>query len=329
MELRILSAAEVVQALPMAAAIEGMKTAFAQLSAGQVTVPVRVHVGVPQHDGVSLFMPALLHQSGDLAVKVVSVFPHNPTKGLPVINGIVLVLDETTGVPRALMDGGSLTAVRTGAVSGAATDLLANPDASSVAIIGSGVQARTQLEAVCTVRQITAVYVYSPNRDHAEAFAAAAAGRGPIPANVVVVHSAETAVSQADIICAATSSYTPVFDGRALKPGAHVNGVGSFRTTMQEIDLATVQRSLVVVDSREAMWEEAGDLVIPLNAGDIAESHIHAELGELVSGAKPGRTSRDQITFFKSVGVAVQDAISGRIALENAVAHGLGTLVQL
>ena len=139
----------------------------------------------------------------------------------------------------------------------------------------------------------------------------------------------ETAVSQADIICAATSSYTPVFDGRALKPGAHVNGVGSFRTTMQEIDLATVQRSLVVVDSREAMWEEAGDLVIPLNAGDIAESHIHAELGELVSGAKPGRTSRDQITFFKSVGVAVQDAISGRIALENAIAHGLGTLVHL
>jgi ornithine cyclodeaminase/alanine dehydrogenase-like protein (mu-crystallin family) len=333
-KLRILSAADVKKALPMAQAIEGMKEAFAQLSIGQAEVPLRSRVEVKAFSsnlsrGTTLVMPAHLQRSQALAVKIVSVFPHNPALNLPLIHGLVLVLDAETGRPLALLEGGVLTAVRTGAGSGAATDLLARPDAAVVAIIGSGVQARTQLEAVCTVRSIEEVRVYSIDDDHAAAFAADMAGLGPIPDRILVADSAETAVTGADIICAATTSATPVFHGSALKPGAHVNGVGSYTPAMQEVDGDTIRRSLVVVDSRSAVLAEAGDLIIPIQQGLIDESHIHAELGEIVLGVKNGRSSPDQITYFKSVGVAVQDASAGQIAYANALKYELGTVVEL
>jgi ornithine cyclodeaminase/alanine dehydrogenase-like protein (mu-crystallin family) len=329
MKMRILSARDVHQALPMAQAIAGMKQAFAQLSTGQAVVPLRSRVDVAPQQGITLIMPAFLAQTGDLAVKVVSVFPQNSARHEPTIYAAVLLLDAETGRPLALMEGGALTAIRTGAGAGAATDLLAKPDASVVAILGSGVQARTQLEAVCTVRRVREVRIYSPTHEHAVDFAREMRGRGPIPGLIRIMTNPETAVRGADIICAATTSSKPVFNSQDLAPGAHINGVGSYKPTMQEIDAATVKRALVVVDSREAAWEEAGDLIVPLQAGLITEAHIHAELGEIVAGLKPGRTSPEQITFFKSVGVAVQDAISGRIALENAVAQGLGTEVDL
>ncbi|MFZ1397641.1 MAG: hypothetical protein WAS33_12115 [Candidatus Promineifilaceae bacterium] len=324
MKMRILSAQDVRRALPMAEAIEGMKQAFAQLSTGQAVVPLRGRVAVAPHSGTTLVMPAFLAQSGDLAVKVVSVFPKNSERGEPTIYAAVLVLDAANGRPLALLEGGTLTAIRTGAGAGAATDLLARPDAHVVAILGSGVQARTQLEAVCTVRDIREVRVYSPNRQNAERFAQEMRGVGPVPELMEVVDSAETAVHHADIICAATTSSQPVFNGKDVAPGTHINGVGSYTPAMQEVDVETVQRALVVVDERAAAWEEAGDLIQPLQAGLITEDHIYAELGEIAAGLKPGRTSPEQITFFKSVGVAVQDAIAGRIALENAVAHNLG-----
>jgi ornithine cyclodeaminase len=226
------------------------------------------------------------------------------------------------------MEGRTLTAIRTGAGAGAATDILARSDAEVVAIFGSGVQARTQLEAVCTVRPIREVHVYSPTRDHAAAFAQAMAGRGPIPDQIEVADSPGAAVRDADIICAATTSHTPVFDGRNMKPGAHVNGVGSFTPAMQEIDWETIRRSLVVVDSREAALEEAGELIAPLNDGRMSADHIHAELGEIIAGQKPGRTSAEQITFFKSVGVAVQDAAAARIVLQNGQRQNVGMLLE-
>ena len=334
MKLRLLSTAAVQKALPMAQAIAGMKEAFAQLSLGQAEVPLRGRVDVRGFSsnlsrGTTLVMPAHLQRSQALAVKIVSVFQGNPALNLPLIHGLVLVLKAETGEPLALLEGGSLTAIRTGAGSGAATDLLARPDAATVAIIGSGVQARTQLEAVCTVRTITEVRVYSPDRDHAAAFAAEMAGVGPIPQQVVVADSAATAVTNADIICAATTSASPVFPGSQLKPGAHVNGVGSYTPTMQEVDADTIRRARVVVDSRSAVLAEAGDLIIPIQQGLIDESHIHAEVGEVVMGLKNGRSHPDQITYFKSVGVAVQDAIAGQIAYANAQAHDLGTVVEL
>lgn len=329
MQLRILNADEVRRALPMAAAIEGTKDAYAQLSAGEAEVPLRTQIDVPDHNGVSLFMPAYLPAQEALAVKIVSVFPQNVRQELPTIHGVVLALEASSGRPLALLEGGTLTAIRTGAASGAATDLLARPEAETVAIIGSGIQARTQLEAVCTVRPIKRVRVYSLDRDQARTFAAEMIGQGPIPDLIMVADSPETAVQDADIICTATTSSTPVFPGRLLAPGSHVNAIGAFRTDMQEVDVDTIRRSLVVVDSREAAMAEAGDLVIPIEAGEIEPDHIHAELGEIVSGRRSGRTSAEQITYFKSVGVAVQDAIAATIALHHAEQQNLGTVISL
>lgn len=329
LEVRVLSSADVRQSLPMADAIEGMKTAFAQLSTGKTVVPLRGRVDVARHQGTTLVMPAFLEETDDLAVKVVSIFPLNAARGEPVVYAMALVLDASSGRPLAMLDGGALTAIRTGAGAGAATDLLARPDAAVAAIIGSGVQARTQLEAVCTVRRITEVRVYSPNLAHAVAFADEMRGVGPIPARVQAVSDADTAVRDADIVCAATTATEPVFNGASLKPGVHINGVGSYAPNMQEIDADTVRRALVVVDSREAAGAEAGDLIVPLQTGLIGSDHIHAELGEIIVGRKPGRGYAGQITFFKSVGVAVQDAVAARIALSNALKLDAGVVVEL
>ncbi len=328
-DLRILDAGEVRQALPMSQAIAGMKEAYQHLSAGRARVPLRSHIDVPAYGGTTLIMPAYLEETGDLAVKIVSVFPGNVKQQEPAINALVLVLDDVTGRPVALLEGSALTAIRTGAASGAATDVLARRDARIAAIFGSGVQARTQLEAICTVRAIQSVRVYSLDRDQGKQFAASMAGYGPVPDEIEVVDSPTAAVAGADIICTATTSTTPVFDGRDLEPGAHVNAIGAFKPDMQEVDAETIIRSLVVVDSVEAVMEEAGDLLVPLAAGQISDDHIYAELGQILNGDKPGRIQSKQITYFKSVGIAIQDAIAGRIALQNAVAQNLGSLISL
>ncbi|MFQ5612428.1 MAG: ornithine cyclodeaminase family protein [Anaerolineae bacterium] len=325
--LRILSADDVKAALPMRQAIDAMRLAFGQLSAGQATMPQRAVLNTEQ--GLNLFMPAYLTGSRDLALKIVSVYGDNPARGLPLIMALVTVLDAETGAPLAVMDGTYLTALRTGAASGLATELLARPGADVVALFGAGGQARAQLEAVCTARQVRVVRVYTRTPKHAQSFAAGVAGQGPIPPAVSAAPSPEAAVRGASIIVAATTSSRPVFDGTLVEPGTHVNGVGSFRPDMQEIDAALVRRARVVVDQRAAAWEEAGDLIIPVEQGLITPDHIHAELGEIVNGAKPGRESDQEITFFKSVGVAAQDAaVAGRI-LQAAAAHDLGTLVEM
>ena len=324
--MRVLAAEDVRRALPMADAIAGMKEAFGRLAAGEADVPLRSRVQVPRRGATALFMPAYLAGSDDLALKVVSVFPGNPALGLPMLHAAVLVLAADTGRLLALLEGAALTAIRTGAASGAATDLLARPDARTVAIIGSGAQARTQLAAVCTVRDIHAVTVFSPTAGHAAAFAAAMAGKGPIPAQVRPVSDPDEAVAGADIVCAATTSTTPVFDGRRLRPGTHVNGVGSFTPAMCEIDLVTIQRARVVVDQREAMAAEAGELIHALQTGALTAGAV-TTLGEIINGHAPARQSADEITFFKSVGVAVQDLVAARIALAHAQAADLGRTV--
>lgn len=327
--LRVLSAEDVARALPMRDAIDGMLEAYTRLSLGQADVPLRARVSVPEHDGLALFMPAYVTGSADLAVKVVSVYPRNPQRGAPVVYATVLVLDAASGRPLAVIEGSSLTAIRTGAGGGASAELLARPDARVVAVLGSGTQARTGLEAVCTVRAVDEVRVYSPNAAHCEAFAAAMAGRGPIPRAVRAVADSAEAVRDADIVYCATTAATPVFDGRLLKPGAHVIGVGSYTPAMQEVDAVTVQRARVVVDARASVLAEAGDLLIPIADGTISADHIHAELGEIAAGQRSGRRDAQEITFFKSVGVAVQDAVAARIALHNADRLGLGTRVTL
>lgn len=330
MRLRVLSQNDVRRAVSMAQAIEIVKGAFAQLSAGQAVVPIRTQLQVARHEGITLFMPAYLQESDDLGVKIVSVFPRNLERGLPTIQALVAVLDAETGRPAAVMDGTYLTALRTGAASGAATDLLARTDARVAAVFGAGAQGRTQLEAVCQVRDIEKAWVYDINREAAEKYVAEMRERGGrVPKDIVAVSSPAEAVREADVICTATTSRTPVFADADLKAGVHINAIGAFTPEMQEVPEDTIQRARLVVDSREACWAEAGDLIIPRHKGLISENDIHAELGEIVAGVKRGRQSDEEITFFKSVGNAVQDVSVARKILEEAGRLGLGLEVEL
>jgi ornithine cyclodeaminase len=271
-------------------------------------------------------MPAFVQtESGDaLAVKVVSLFPKNPDRGLALIQAAVLVLDADTGQAAALLEGSSLTAIRTGAGGGAAVDLLARPDSRVVAVFGAGTQGRTQLEAACSVRKIETAWVFDPNPERAEVFAEEMAGKGPIPGNLRAARSAGEALANADIVCTATTALTPVFADHQLKRGAHITAIGSYTPEMQEVPSETIKRARVIVDSRLAVLAESGDLLRPIQQGMITEEHIYAELGEIILGHKPGRQSDEEITYFKSVGVAVQDAMAANLALENARQMGLG-----
>ena len=329
MKLRVLSKQDVQQAVPMREAIEIVKRAFAQLSAGKAVVPLRTQLPVERHQGVTLFMPAYLSESDDLGVKVVSVFPRNLEMGLPTIFALVVVVEASTGRPVAAMDGTYLTALRTGAASGAATDLLARQDARVAAIFGAGAQGRTQLLAVCEVRDIERAWVYDVNPQAAERYAQEMAGKGRVPADLRVASSPAEAAREADVLCTATTSKTPVFADEDLKPGVHVNAVGSFTPQMQEVPGETVRRARLVVGSREGCLSETGDLIIPIRKGLIAADDIYAELGEIAAGLKPGRDNAEEITLFKSVGNAVQDVSVARAVLTRAEMLGLGIEVEL
>lgn len=327
----ILSAADVRAALPMPAAIAAMKEAFVALCEGRAQVPPRAHLPSARHVGVSLIMPASVDAAEPereaLTVKVVSLFDGNRPRGLARIQAAVLVLEPDTGRPLALLEGATLTAIRTAAASGAATDLLARPESRTLAVLGAGVQARTHIEAICAVRPIETVRVYGRTPAGVEALLREFAAAGDGLVRFEAASSVREAVHGADIVCATTTSAEPVFDDTDLAPGVHLNAVGSYTPDKREVPAATVVRAKVVVDSRAAAWEEAGDLIQPLREGLIGQEHVHAELGELVLGRRPGRTDPEEVTFFKSVGIAVQDAIAARYALERAVALGLGAEV--
>lgn len=325
--IRILSAEDIRQALPMKAAIEAMKEAFAELSAGRVTMPTRAHIDISDHAGTALFMPSYAAHFGKIGVKIVNVFGNNRAKGLPAIQGLVCLFDSETGTPLALLNGTYLTALRTGAASGAATDLLARADASTVAILGAGVQGRTQLEAVCAVRSIRKACIYDVTRKAAETFAEELGDA--LAVEVAPTCSARDAVQEADIVCAATVSARPVFAEADIAPGTHINAIGSYKPNVQEIPGETMQRARVVVDHRESALAETGDLIIPIAQGLMKETDIHAELGEIVAGKAEGRTSDRQITLFKSVGVAIQDLAAAARTLEQAQAKGLGKIVEM
>lgn len=310
----------------MAEAIEAMKSAYASLSSGRAVVPLRTPLPIPNTEALSLFMPSFVDsQDGRaLAIKVVSLFPSNPSRGLAYIQAAVLVFDPETGRSIALLEGSSLTAIRTGAAGGAAIDLLARQDSSVAAIFGAGAQGRTQLEAACTVRDIETAIIFDANIDKAQAFAEEMRGKGLIPKDIRIAASASKAVEHADIICTATTSLRPVFQDRDLKAGTHISAVGSYRPDMQEVPAETLQRARIFVDSRSASLEEAGDLIQPMQARLFDESHICGELGEVALGQIPGRTSLHEITYFKSVGIAVQDAMAAQVALKNARILNIG-----
>jgi ornithine cyclodeaminase/alanine dehydrogenase-like protein (mu-crystallin family) len=311
----------------MSAAIEAVRAAFVQLSAGAAEVPLRVSLPVEPHDGVTLFMPAYLQDGDRMAVKIVSVFNQNPERGLPLIHALVVVVDAATGAPAAVMEGGYLTALRTGAASGVATDLLARPGVRTVTVFGAGAQGRTQLAAVCAVRPIETAWVYDLQPDQARAYSDEMAEQLGIPMRVAETPS--EAAREGDVICTATTSSTPVFEDADVSPGTHINAVGAYTPEMQEIPSGTVLRAKVVIDHREASLAEAGDLILPLTQGLMTEDHIHAELGEVAAGHKVGRSTAAEVTVFKSVGVAVQDAAVAGAVLEAARRLDLGTEVEL
>ena len=325
----VLTAEDVRQALPMKEAIEAMKTAYASLSSGNAIVPLRTRLSLPNSEAISLFMPAFVNsQEGDaLAIKVVSLFPTNPARGLSYIQAAVLAFDPETGRAIVLLEGSTLTAIRTGAAGGAAIDLLARKDSKVAAIFGAGAQARTQLEAACTARPIETIFLFARNAEKAHTFAAEIKSKGVVKQDIRVAQSPKEAIEHADIICTATTSTKPVFNNEDVKPGTHISAVGSYTPEMQEVPAQTLQRAKIFVDSRSASLEEAGDLIQPIRAGLFDESHIYGELGEVVLGQCPGRKSAEEITYFKSVGIAVQDAMAAQIALANARKMNLGTEV--
>jgi ornithine cyclodeaminase/alanine dehydrogenase-like protein (mu-crystallin family) len=313
--MKTFSAEDVRKFLPMPDAIAAMRDAFAQLSSGQVTLPPRQHLDAPAERGTALVMTCHSTTQKLFVLKFLTVFSGNRQRGLPLIQALVILSDATNGEHLAIMDGASLTAIRTGAASGLATDLLARRDATTVAVFGAGVQARTQLEAVCCVRSIRRARVYDADSSAADRFAVEMSRQLGLP----VERTADSAqvLADADVICTATTSPVPVFDDRDVKPGVHINAVGSYKPTVTEIPAATVCRARVVVDHRASALEEAGDLLVPFRAGMIGEEVLGTELGQIVLGQKPGRTSADEITLFKSVGVAIQDLCAAARVLAN------------
>jgi ornithine cyclodeaminase/alanine dehydrogenase-like protein (mu-crystallin family) len=272
-------------------------------------------------------MPAYLSVDDQMALKIVSVYDDNPNRGLPLIHALVVVVDAKTGAPAAILDGTYLTALRTGAASGAATEVLARPDARVAAIFGAGAQGRTQLEAVCAVRSIEDAWIYDVDLERAARYADEMAER--LDLDVRVARMPAQAVRPADVICTATTSSSPVFDDADIQPGTHINAIGAYTPEMQEIPPQIVLRAKVVIDNHEAALAEAGDLLIPIDRGLMTSEHIYAELGEVLAGDKPGRESPEEITLFKSVGIAVQDVAAAAAVLEASQTMGLGTDVAL
>jgi ornithine cyclodeaminase/alanine dehydrogenase-like protein (mu-crystallin family) len=320
-----LSEADVRRALPMTEAIAAMQQAFVDLSEGRVTMPARSSMEVPETNGLMLIMPCHAAGMHHMSLKLLTQFADNGRVGLPLIQAVVLLVDAVNGRFLAVMDGTAITALRTGAASGVATRWLAQPRADTAAIFGAGVQARTQLEAVCTVRQIKQVRVFDCRPDAAQAFAEDMSARLGIP--VLAASSAVDALAGAQVVCTATTSPVPVFEDQDLVAGVHINAVGSWRPQTAEIPTDTVCRARVFVDHRVAALEEAGDLLMPLREGRITAEHIRPELGELIASRAAGRQTSDEITLFKSVGLAVQDLFAAARALKNARRLGIGTVL--
>ena len=322
----ILSYKEIRQLVTMPECITLMRTAFRELSAGRVQIPQRIGMDHSPFHGASLFMPGYYPDKKQFGIKVVTLFRDNNKLGLPLINGLMLIFDATNGLPLALMDAEYLTALRTGAASGLATDLLARPDAHTVAIFGAGTQGAFQLEAVNEVRKIEKTYVYDPDADKAHAFCEKMTQK--LDLNIEYARNS-SGVINADIICTATPSAHPLFEAKDVKPGTHINAIGSYQPDKTEIPPGLVAHSKIVVDHRPAALAEAGEIVQTIKAGRITPDSIFAELGELLIRSENARTNDREITLFKSVGNAIQDLETAHFIIGRALEKKTGTFVTI
>ena len=329
----ILSRHDVEALLTMPAAIAAVGEGFRQLALGNVVMPQRVATSIAPHDGLHLSMPAFVgsehaDEAGTLTIKIVTVYGQNQARfGLPMVQGMLLLHDARNGQLLAMMDAEHLTAMRTGAASGVATQLLARPDAATVLLFGAGALGPQQLAAVCAVRPIQRALVITKSGEKDAEFCAQM--RNKLGIEVEATRDIQAAIRKADIICTATNSTEPLFDGHWLKPGAHINAVGAYTGKMREVDTTTIQRSRIFVDHHKAAQTEAGDILLPIANHEFSYDQVAGELGALINGTVVGRTRDDEITLFKSVGLALQDAVTAAQVYKLALERGVGQQIAL
>ncbi|MFJ9150836.1 ornithine cyclodeaminase family protein [Streptomyces sp. NPDC102270] len=326
----VLGRSQVEALLDVDSLIDALAPAMADLSAGRASVPDRVAALVPERDGFLAAMPGFLPSARVLMTKLVSLFPHNDGARLPTHQALIMAFDPDTGEPAALLDGTAITAARTGACSALSVRLLAREDATVLAVLGTGVQARSHARAICRVRPIRQIRI--AGRDRAKAAALAEELSAVLEGDVRAVSSYAEALDGADIAAATTHALEPVIRRSWLTPGVHITSVG-YNPAGREIDDATVAEALVCVESRQAVLAPlpagSNDLLLPIRDGLITADHVHAELGELIAGSRPGRTTPDQITLYKSVGVAAQDAAATALVLASAREQSIGEEITL
>lgn len=326
MELIVLGERDVYELLSVAECIAVMEEAFRTVAAGRFAQPQRLIAWLPDGRGAIGSMPAYLGDPDALAVKAIAVFPENRAAGLESHQGSVLLHETATGRPLAVIHAGAVTATRTAAVSALAARILSRPQAKRLALLGSGTQARTHLEAMRAIRPIDHVRVWSRTPDHARTFARKESARHEI--SIEAASSARDAIRGCDIVCTVTAATAPVLEGAWLEAGMHVSAAGSSVPPFRELDAEAVKRARLFVDNRDCVLNEADDLRVPIAEGTITREHILGDLGELVTQRLPGRTSPDDITLFKSVGMAIEDAASARELFARAQTRGRGARVE-
>ena len=318
----LLNRVDLERLLDVGSVIQAVERGFADHAGGKVLMLARTAVRVEDPPGVLLLMPCAMTRSRALGTKLVSVYPRNPSRGLPTIGALYVLSDYETGFPLAVMDAGFITGLRTAAASAVATRYLAREDSKTLGIFGTGVQAEFHAVAIPAVRPIERILVWGTSREKAQRFAERM--QACVGAAIEAGQSLE-AVASADVVVTGTTATQPLFEGDLIRPGTHVNGVGSHAPAARELDAKLVARSRVVVDTYEAAFAEAGDVLLAIEEGAISREHVSAEVGEIVVGKKPGRQRADEVTLFKSCGVAFEDAVTASLAVERARAAGVGT----
>jgi ornithine cyclodeaminase/alanine dehydrogenase len=324
----ILTKADLEKILEMKDVMRVVEEAFAEFTRGTAKVPLRTLLSVSKHMGSILYMPAYLEGSDALAVKVVSVYERNLERyGLPTILATIQMNDPRTGELIALMEGSYITAMRTGAATGVATKYLARKNSKFVGVIGAGAQSRTQLWAIHEVLSLERVLVYDAIKGRAKKYAEEMSKK--LGVNIISKDKIDDVVKNADVLVVATTAKEPVFDGDLLQSGIHINSIGWMGPDARELDSKTVSKVKLVVDSRDAVLAESGDIIIPIKEGVITKDHIYAELGEIIIGKKTGRLSNNEITLWKAVGLAVQDVATAKLAYRKAKEIGVGKEIKL
>ena len=324
MGLTIIDARLIRELLPMAECIERLILAMSALSNGEVVNPARLRMAAGDSGEAFLLMPSRADALSCYGAKLVTLHPANTVQNLPAVQGLVTLFDASTGAAVAILDGGEITAIRTAAASGLATQVLSRENAKTVGIFGTGVQAQSHIDAMTAVRSIEEVVVWARDPAKAQKFAAAQASRTGL---AVRAASEPSEAGRCDIVCTVTGSATPIFDARWLRPGTHLNVVGAHRLDAREVDTDTVLACSVYVDSIVSCRGEAGDLMIPIAEGAMQETHIKGEIGQVLNGVISGRKSSGEKTLYKSLGVATQDLFAAQWVYEKAVARGLGVSV--